>query len=148
MARDGGGDEEEFFCSLGNGHFFQALNLFTTSHRCKFAYEPPPGDTRKWPERYSTAHDPVLHAAVHEGVEGVVLRQGISKAERKFVSQMLNAAFEYVWVTDARDGSVRVDQQQQFRSFTSFDGMVKHADSWQLDEIVEMHMRREAKDRK
>jgi hypothetical protein len=138
---------EEFFCSLGNGHFFQALNLVGTGARCKFFSEPPvAGDPRQWPEAYSATANAPLHMAVTEGVEAVVLKPDMPKAARKFVSQMLNAAFEYVWLVDA-DGSVRVDHQQQFRSFTSYDGMVKHADAWQLDEIVELHMRREAKER-
>jgi len=29
-------DTEEFFCSLGNGHFFQALNLIDTEHDCMY----------------------------------------------------------------------------------------------------------------
>lgn len=79
-----------------------------------------------------------------QGVEGVVLKAEMPKDERKFVSQMLNAAFEYRWVTDLATGGVRVDHDQEFRNFTSFEGMVKHADAWQLDEIIEMRMKREA----
>ena len=138
-----------YFCSLGNGHFFQALNLIRSSARCKFFDEPPDAcDPRPWPEHYSTTAErhPTLHAAIHEGVEAVILRPDMPKAARKFVSQMLNAAYEYKWVHDAHSGAVSVNAREQVRAFTSFEGMVKHADAWQLDEIVEMHMRREAKE--
>ena len=140
---------EAFYCSLGNGHFFQALNLFGSAARCKFRDEPPAGsEPAEWPEVYTTAGDVPLHAAVHEGVEGVVLRPQISKSERKFVSQMLNAAYEYRWIVDAKTGEAHIDTDTTVREFTSFDGLVKHADSWQLDELVELHMKKEVKNRK
>ena len=134
---------ETFFCSLGNGHFFQSLNLFGAEHPCKFAdsVELPHGD------RYSTVSDAKLADAVEVGVPAVVLKTGMPKRDRKFVSLMLNSTFEYPWVTDA-DGSVRIDTNQEFREFTTFDGMTKHADSYQLDEIVELKLRRESQKRK
>ena len=67
--------------------------------------------------------------------------------DRKFVSQMLNSTFEYRWRV-APDGAVRVDSGSQIRQFTSFDGLTKHADSFQLDEIIEIRLRREAQKRK
>ena len=134
---------EMFFCSLGNGHFFQALNLFGTEHRCKFvdSVELPHGD------HYSTQYDPKLAHAVEVGVPAVVLRPGMPKRDRKFVSLMLNSTFEFLWVTGA-DSSVRIDSSKEFREFTTFDGMTKHADSFQLDEIVEIKLRRESQKRK
>ena len=74
----------------------------------------------------------------------MVLRGDMPKDERKFVAQMLNAAYEYMWVTDPATGDVRVDIEREIRSFTSFDGLIKHADAWQLDELIEMRMRRDA----
>ena len=80
-ARDG----DEFFCSLGNGHFFQALNLFGTSHRRLFRGE---GVERTAPDRrYEIGDDVRLRSAVEEGVRSIVLRPGMAKAERKFVCQ-------------------------------------------------------------
>jgi hypothetical protein len=124
----------EFFCSLGNGHFFQSLNLFQTEHPCKHSLT--------GYSRYTTEGDADLHAAVHRGVPSLVLRKGMSKVDRKFVSVMLNSSFEYRWRTRP-DGSVRVDLSQEFRQFGSFDGLVKHADAYELDEIIDQKMKLE-----
>lgn len=72
-------------------------------------------------QRYTLGCDARLRRAVEVGVEAVVLRSGIAKTERKFISQMLNSTFEYRWVV-GRDDSVRVDNGQELRQFTSFDG--------------------------
>ena len=132
---------EEFFCSLGNGHFFQALNLFGAEHGRKFD-----GNGEPTQERYSTTADPLLAAAVEVGVEALVLGRGMPKSARRFVTTMLNSTFEFRWRV-AADGTVRVDPSTEFRKFTSFDGLVKHADSFQLDEIIEMRLRHEQKRR-
>jgi hypothetical protein len=137
-----GKPDEVFFCSLGNGHFFQALNLFGSEHRRKFDSEGQPTD-----EVYSMQGDPKLAEAVALGVDALVLRQGIPKADRKFVTTMLNSTFEYLWAVDA-DGTVRVDQGTEIRQFTSFDGLTKHSDSFQLDEIIEMRLRHESEKRR
>lgn len=138
MGRDG----EQFFCSLGNGHFFQALNLFGTEHKCKFD-----DDGRPTEQRYSMDADPQLRLAVETGVESVVLQQGMPKADRKFVTTMLNSTFEYRWKVGS-DGSISVDPAEEIRQFTSFDGLTKHSDSYQLDEIIEMRLRHEAQQRR
>jgi hypothetical protein len=124
----------EFFCSLGNGHFFQSLNLFHTEHPCKHSLT--------GYSRYTTDGDTDLHAAVHRGVPSLVLRQGMSKVDRKFVSVMLNSSFEYRW-RSRPDGSVRVDLSEEFRQFGSFDGLAKHADAYELDEIIDQKMKLE-----
>jgi hypothetical protein len=47
----GGG--EEFYCSLGNGHFFQALNLFGTQWKKKFDDDGKPTEmVRPWCPRW------------------------------------------------------------------------------------------------
>ena len=71
---------------------------------------------------------------------------GLPKAARKFVTTMLNSTYEFRWRV-AADGTVSVDQDTEFRQFTSFDGLVKHADSFQLDEIIEMRLWHEKKRR-
>ena len=65
----GDGEEEEddcieFFGSLGNGHFFQALNLFFAEHPSLWAAG----------QRYRIGGDAKLRKAVEHGVPGVVLR--------------------------------------------------------------------------
>eukprot|EP00937_MAST-01D_sp_MAST-1D-sp2_P005340 g5340.t1 len=175
-------EQPAFFCSLGNGHFFQALNCFGNETTRMFgAEEPPPlppaaaaapaavaaasdGASRSaasaaspplrtalevaaLPSRYVVGADAALRRALDVGVRAIVLRAGIPKAERKFVSLMLNSTFEYRWSVGA-DGRVTVDSGDEFRRFTSFDGLTKHADSHQLDEIIELKLRREAEKRR
>ena len=129
-------DGEEYFCSLGNSHFFQALNHFGAASRRKFRRR---GDDAA-PVAYSAAADAPLRSALDGGVRSVVLRREMPKQERRFVSQMLNAAFEYSVDVDA-GGGVRVDPGREVRQFGSFGGLTKHADAWQLDELVEMKAR-------
>ena len=76
------------------------------------------------------------------------MRPDIPEAERKFVSKMLNDSFEYLWRVDPRDGSVTVDAGTEIRSFDSFQGLAKHADSFELDEIVRLKMGFELKKKK
>ena len=131
-------DGDEFYCSLGSGHFFQALNLFGSAHPMLFRRD---REARGAPERYAIGQDAGLRAAVEDGVRSVVLRDGIGRAERKFLCQMLNAAYEYRWVVGP-GGAVHVDLEQTVRAFTSYDGLTKHADAWQLDELVTMRVRK------
>lgn len=136
--------QDDFFCSLGNGHFFQALNLFGTTAHCKF-----PEITGQ--RRYWTSFDAKLHSAVKvHGVPCVVLRSGMSKQDRKFVSEMLNSTFEFRWVLENPQQSSRVMldiTKGVFREFETFDALAKHADAYELDEVVESKMRFEKRDR-
>lgn len=70
----GGGEPEDWFCSLGNGHFFQALNLFGTKARSIFT-----GTV------YDSPGDEPLARAVGQGVEGIVLRAGMDIEVRSAV---------------------------------------------------------------
>ena len=74
---------------------------------------------------------------------GMDVAQGMPKMDRKFISIMLNSTFEFKW-TVAADGAVRVEHGQEFRKCTNFGGLTKHADSFQLDELLEIRQRREA----
>jgi hypothetical protein len=62
---------------------------------------------------------------------------------------MLNSTFEYLWVVTP-DGTVYVDNQTEIRTFSSFEALAKHADSFELEEIVAMKMEfdRKAEQRK
>jgi hypothetical protein len=86
-----------------------------------------------------------LQKAVHEGVASIVLKPGITKKDRKFVSLMLNSAFEYQWIVNA-DGTVRIDPTGK-RESSLFDGMTKTADAFELGALVLQHMKLKA-DRK
>ena len=128
-----------FFTSLGNGHFFQALNLFGARHRCLFAED---GEDR----RYRTEQDPLLRVAVERGVECVVLGPGMTHADRKFVSQMLNSAFEYQMVVErGAEGRVVIDRSvRKGKEPTMFEAMTKNADSYELGALVTQHMKLQA----
>ena len=145
-----------FYCSLGNGHFFQALNLFGTNAACKF-----PQITGQ--KRYWVNFDPQLKSAVKDhGVPCVVLRAGMCKRDRKFISEMLNSTFEFQWVlqdlheqqhylapNEVVSSRVKLDVTKGiFREFESFDGLAKHADAFELDEVVESKMKFEERDKK
>lgn len=129
---------EEYYCSLGNGHFFQALNLFGAGRPRKFS-------AAGGAARYEACADAALQHAVGRGVPCIVLRSEMPLPERKFVSMMHNSTFEFRWVEGA-DGEVHVEHGDgaEFRHFSGFDGLVKHADSWELDEIIRVRMKREA----
>ena len=114
---------EQFFCSLGSGHFFQALNLFRSSHPCAFTNEDGDGVGA----RYEVGDDARLATAVLTGVRGIVLRPGLPKAARKFICMMLNGTFEYMWRLEA-NGDAWLDIGTEFREYTGFDGVTKHAD--------------------
>ena len=132
-----------FFTSLGNGHFFQALNLFGARHRCLFAED---GEDR----RYRTDQDPLLRVAVERGVECVVLGPGMTHADRKFVSQMLNSAFEYQMVVErGAEGRVVIDRSvRKGKEPTMFEAMTKNADSYELGALVTQHMKLQAERQK
>lgn len=77
----------QWFCSLGNSHFFGALNLFRTGWSSIF--------TKR---RYAiSASDPALRAAVESGVESVVLRAETPRAARKEISLLLNKCHDAKW---------------------------------------------------
>mmetsp|Transcript_65007 Transcript_65007/g.107781 ORF Transcript_65007/g.107781 Transcript_65007/m.107781 type:complete len:388 (-) Transcript_65007:71-1234(-) len=91
--------QTNFFCSLGNGHFSQALNLFRTNGR------------NLWTDHiYDVGSDEALQEALDDGVESVVLSQDMPIADRRFVSEMLNKSNGRKWLIDD-DGQVRVDDK-------------------------------------
>lgn len=77
----------QWFCSLGNSHFFGALNLFRTNWTSIFTGR-----------RYAISpNDPALRQAVHSGVESVVLRWDTPRAARKEISLLLNKCHDAKW---------------------------------------------------
>ena len=136
-----------FFTSLGNGHFFQALNLFGHSHPCLFADEAggvATSDGAYSQRRYDVGSDRALRFAVDSGVQCVILRAGISERARKFISRMLNSAFEYEWRVDG-SGRVYLDRAvKKTKAVSLFEGMTKNADSFELGALVTQHMKLQA----
>eukprot|EP01063_Lacrimia_lanifica_P021061 TRINITY_DN28314_c0_g1_i1.p1 TRINITY_DN28314_c0_g1~~TRINITY_DN28314_c0_g1_i1.p1 ORF type:complete len:293 (+),score=99.24 TRINITY_DN28314_c0_g1_i1:72-950(+) len=135
------GGDQAMLCSLGNGHFNQALNLIATNHPRRFG-EQVPGIKAS---HHSVGKDDRLRDALSHGVPSLVLREGLPLLDRKFISLMLNSTFEFKWVVDP-DGTVRVDRGTTLREYDAFDGLTKHADSFELDEIIELKIKQEAKE--
>lgn len=141
MVRDKEQKSEGFFTSIGNTHFFQALNVIGAQHVRKFRGDP------YLPTNYNLdSVDAPLRKALDLGVPSVVLRQETPKAHRKFISKMLNSTYELKWEVRA-DGTV-LATQEEFREFGSFAGLAKHADAFELDEIVQARVKVEAKERR
>jgi hypothetical protein len=91
--------KSEFFCSLGNGHFSQALNLFRTKSDNLWSGRP-----------YLIGEDEALMEAIEDGVESVVLSADMPMSDRRFVSEMLNKANGRKWLI-GDDGHIRVDDE-------------------------------------
>lgn len=128
-----------FYTSLGNGHFFAALNLFRNNMKCLW------DDTR-----YSVNEDVHLANAVRTGVRSVVLRD-IPRRERRFLSEVLNSSFTYAWCVSEKDGSVRITNvaknADDENKVSQFEALSKSLDSFELEALVAQHRSLNAKSR-
>eukprot|EP00448_Togula_jolla_P000839 CAMPEP_0170605448 /NCGR_PEP_ID=MMETSP0224-20130122/19979_1 /TAXON_ID=285029 /ORGANISM="Togula jolla, Strain CCCM 725" /LENGTH=392 /DNA_ID=CAMNT_0010930453 /DNA_START=39 /DNA_END=1217 /DNA_ORIENTATION=+ len=91
--------KDTIYCSLGNGHFSQALNLFRACSQNLWTGEP-----------YLVGEDCALREALNDGVESVVLSPDTPLADRRFISEMLNKANGRNWVV-GDDGFLQVDDE-------------------------------------
>jgi hypothetical protein len=114
--------KEEFFCSLGNGHFSQALNLFRA--------EAP----NLWTELPYLVHDDALREALEDGVESVVLSGEMPARDRRFVSEMLNKTHGGAWHVEA-DGRVRIEVSTT-TDYSQFVALSKVLDAEELSCLV------------
>eukprot|EP00750_Incisomonas_marina_P005449 INCI13952.1.p1 GENE.INCI13952.1~~INCI13952.1.p1 ORF type:complete len:307 (+),score=41.00 INCI13952.1:208-1128(+) len=123
-------DDEDcifFFGSLGNGHFFQALNLFAAQHPSLW----------KAGQRYRIRNDSRLRMAIEAGVPAVVLQPHITRRARKFLSEVLNSAFTYFWDINDRTGEARINPNAAKKSQVSqFDALSKSLDSHELGSLI------------
>lgn len=116
---------QEFFCSLGNGHFSQALNLFRTGSRSIWTNKP-----------YLVGSDDALREALEEGVDSVVLSGRMPTRDRRFVSEMLNKSHGRTWHIDA-GGKVSVDEKEMDAiSGSQFVALSKVLDAEELSCLV------------
>ncbi|CAE8634258.1 unnamed protein product [Polarella glacialis] len=130
---------QEFYCSLGNGHFSQALNLFRRGCKCIFT-----SDT------YSTASDANLIEALELGVPSLVLSNDISVTDRKFVSLMLNRQAAQNWiisddgeVTEKSETSVEgaeKEEDEEEEKSSQFDALSKDLDADELSALVRIKL--------
>ena len=127
---------ENFFTSLGNGHFSQALNLFQHQQRSKFTGRP----------FVCSQQDKKLRQALDEGVEAIVLRQETPIEVRRRVATLLNDTHDYKWtvVTDPyADNYEEIDISPEHcynERFTQFEAQAKVADSEALSALVQLEL--------
>jgi len=122
-------EDQAMFTSLGNGHFFQALNLYAC--QC-------PGINES--ESYSIGDDKALHDAITIGVPSVVLKSATPRPVRAKIASLLNAKFEFRW-TLRDDGTLDVSEVQEDNAYTpQFDSMSKHLDAVVVNSLVRSHL--------
>lgn len=116
--------EQEMFTSLGNGHFFQALNLYDCG--C-FAINDK--------GEYSVGKDVDLAEAISTGVPSIVLIPTTPRPVRAKISELLNTKREFLW-TMHDDGTVDMSAQESTAHVTQFECMSKYLDSQQVNSLV------------
>ncbi|CAE7227996.1 unnamed protein product [Symbiodinium natans] len=122
-------DNEEVFTSLGNGHFFQALNLFQTEWKAIN------DDTR-----YCVGSDKLLNEALNEGVVSVILRHSTPRPVRAKIAELLNAKREFQW-TLKEDGTVDTGSSLENTDYCSqFEWLSKGMDAEQVNCLVRTHL--------
>jgi len=125
------GDNEEYFSSLGNGHFFQALNCFDTSmDNINFSHI-----------RYRVDGDAGLAEALSEGVPSLVLKASTPKPVRAKVAQLLNSKRDFHWSL-SEDGSVDTKSMysREEDKVSQFEWLSKGMDAQQVDCLVRQHL--------
>ncbi|CAD7953311.1 unnamed protein product [Amoebophrya sp. A120] len=91
----------EVYCSLGNGHFFQALNNYRTGNKSIWTNANPRPDGEAYVEEYKVPEEdganPLLRDHVLNGVPSLILRPEISLKERTTICELLNKKSDYRW---------------------------------------------------
>lgn len=117
----------EFYCSLGNGHFSQALNLFRVN-ACSL-----------WSEKqYLVGEDDALKEALEEGVESIILSQEIPAEDRRFMAEMLNRSHGCCWRI-CEDGRVELENEQKQQG-EQFVALSKVLDAEELSCLVRQEL--------
>jgi len=123
-------EDQEFFTSLGNGHFFQSLNLFGCGSR----------NINDASIRYEVGEDAALVDAVENGVLSVVLRHECPKPVRAKIAALLNSKREFQWTLQP-DGSVDCTSSEENTDYCSqFEWLSKGMDAVQVDCLVRTHL--------
>ncbi|CAE7677319.1 unnamed protein product [Symbiodinium pilosum] len=122
-------DDEEIFTSLGNGHFFQALNLFQTEWKAIN------DDTH-----YSVGSDNKLKEALNQGVVSVILKHSTPRPVRAKIAELLNAKREFQWTLN-EDGTVDTGNSLENTDYCSqFEWLSKGMDAEQVNCLVRTHL--------
>lgn len=150
-------ETDPFFCSLGSGHFFQSLNVIGEKQKCMFALgemsetsagayisDNQIGDAQV-PAQYAFEGDQNLQEALEEGVDSIVLKPGISLAERNFVSLLHNNLFEYPWKV-TQNGEIEIDRAHP-KEASTWEFVSKKSDAWELEELLKLRLRLQSRRR-
>jgi len=120
----------EWFCSLGNGHFTQALNCFRQNVSSIFTgrpFAPPPEDDD-------------LNEALRFGIDTVVLREETPVETRREISKLLNDTHDYKWTVDAK-GEIDVTAAScSLHRYTNFEALSKGLDNEALTQLVRLEL--------
>jgi len=131
------GETGEWFTSLGNGHFMQALNLLDQRMANVFTEEkfiPNPADA-------------ALGRALSQGVQSIVLRPDIPVADRRRLAILLNSTHDYKWGVDA-SGAVDVRPEACANArYTLFEAETKFIDAGLLSLRVRLELGLKTSDR-
>jgi len=123
--------DEELFTSLGNGHFFQALNLYACE--CKAI--------NNLGYNYVIGNDADLIGAISLGVPSIVLRHDTPRPVRAKIAELLNMKRDFMW-TLKDGGTVDVSEMAEDTSYcTQFEWLSKGMDAAQVDCLVRTHCR-------
>lgn len=118
--------EPEFFTSLGNGHFNQALNLFSTESSSIY------GDR----SQYLVGADYKLGDAIKSGVPSIILRPDIPLRDREEIALGLNAKFDFQWEI-SQSGQIDLSNASESnQKYSQFEAMSKVLDAVELDCLV------------
>jgi len=122
--------DEEAFTSLGNGHFFQSLNLFDC--QCRGI-----NDDRV----YIVGQDAALGDALAHGVPSIILRTATPRPVRAKIAALLNAKREFQW-TLHEDGTVDTTEMPEENTdyCSQFEWLSKGMDAVQVDCLVRTHL--------
>jgi len=118
--------KDEVFCSLGSGHFSQALNLFRV------------GGRSLWSKGRYVVTDPSLQRALDEGINSIVLSSDIPVEERCFVAEMLNKTHGRKWRV-GEDGKVEIEDGEATQA-SQFVALSKVLDATELGLLVRIKM--------
>lgn len=120
-------NDPSFFTSLGNGHFYQALNLYRCHSKSIYDQQP-----------YVYEHDSALKQAVEIGVESIVLKIETPRKERFQISTLLNSKREYKWKLNP-DGTI-ADMHEDTTQVSQFEALSKVLDAVELNCLVRTHL--------
>jgi len=120
---------EEMFTSLGNGHFFQALNLYAC--QCSAINES---------GIYRVGNDGALRDAMSSGVPSIVLKSTTPRPVRARIAVLLNSKFDFRWTLKS-DGTLDVSDAKENNTYTpQFEAMSKHLDAVVVNSLVRTHL--------